>query len=194
MSEIKVKEEQAMVDKEMISEVQELLRTAQALCEAIGTSCERLSQMLEKATENGSKIAAEDGSKNAIDNSSNKKASNDEENREKEISNILKDIGVTTNLKGYQYMRWIISRGTTNPEWLGNLTKMVYPETAEKFLTTKSRVERAIKHAIERAWETQSDNQSIKMIFKGTINHGLPTNGEFLTAVTDYLLLEKSSK
>ena len=93
-------------------------------------------------------------------------------------------------------MRWVISRGIYDPEWLGELTKKVYPDASAFFGTTPTRVERAIRHAIENAWARHGDSEIMEEIFKETIdcNRGRPTNGEFLCTVSDFLRFATSSK
>ncbi|MFZ7131097.1 MAG: sporulation transcription factor Spo0A [Eubacteriales bacterium] len=109
-----------------------------------------------------------------------------------EITNILHEIGVPAHIKGYIYLREAIQMVIDNLELLGAVTKELYPSIANKYNTTSSRVERAIRHAIEVAW-TRGRVETIDNIFGYTIdNHkGKPTNSEFIAMVADKLRLER---
>lgn len=109
-----------------------------------------------------------------------------------EITSILHEIGVPAHIKGYIYLREAIQMVIDNLELLGAVTKELYPSIANKYNTTASRVERAIRHAIEVAW-TRGKVETIDNIFGYTIdNHkGKPTNSEFIAMVADKLRLEK---
>lgn len=109
-----------------------------------------------------------------------------------EITTILHEIGVPAHIKGYVYLREAIEMVMENMDLLGAVTKKLYPNIASKFNTTSSRVERAIRHAIEVAW-ARGRVETIDTIFGYTIdNHkGKPTNSEFIAMVADKLRLEK---
>jgi len=98
---------------------------------------------------------------------------------------------VPAHIKGYQYLREAITMVYNNIEILGAITKTLYPAIAEKFKTTPSRVERAIRHAIEVAW-TRGNIESISHLFGYTINvaKSKPTNSEFIAMVADKLRIE----
>ncbi|XMB66515.1 sporulation transcription factor Spo0A [Mycoplasmatota bacterium zrk1] len=108
-----------------------------------------------------------------------------------EITNILHEIGVPAHIKGYLYLRDSIGMVYENIELLGGITKVLYPEVAKKFKTTSSRVERAIRHAIEVAWN-RGNIDAISSIFSYTIsyNKSKPTNSEFIAMIADKLRLE----
>ncbi|UNC92536.1 sporulation transcription factor Spo0A [Candidatus Contubernalis alkaliaceticus] len=112
------------------------------------------------------------------------------ENLEREITSIIHEIGIPAHIKGYQYLREAIMMVTKEIEILGAITKVLYPRIAEKFNTTPSRVERAIRHAIEVAW-SRNNVETIKKFFGYTINteRGKPTNSEFIAMVADKLRL-----
>jgi two-component system response regulator (stage 0 sporulation protein A) len=112
-------------------------------------------------------------------------------NLDANITTIIHEIGVPAHIKGYQYLREAITMVYNNIEILGAITKTLYPAIAEKFKTTPSRVERAIRHAIEVAW-TRGNIDSISHLFGYTINisKSKPTNSEFIAMVADKLRIE----
>lgn len=110
---------------------------------------------------------------------------------EREITNIIHEIGVPAHIKGYMYLREAINMVVNDIELLSAVTKELYPSIAKKYNTTASRVERAIRHAIEVAWSRgQVDN--INRLFGYTIHNdkGKPTNSEFIAMVADKLRLQ----
>lgn len=113
-----------------------------------------------------------------------------------EITTLLHEIGVPAHIRGYLYIREAITMVYHNIEILGNITKILYPEVARKFNTTSSRVERAIRHAIEVAW-VRGNIDAISDIFSYTISYhkSKPTNSEFIAMIADRLrLLHKKEK
>jgi len=112
-------------------------------------------------------------------------------NLDANITSIIHEIGVPAHIKGYQYLREAITMVYNNIEILGAITKTLYPDIAEKFKTTPSRVERAIRHAIEVAW-TRGNIDSISHLFGYTVNisKSKPTNSEFIAMVADKLRIE----
>lgn len=110
---------------------------------------------------------------------------------ETEVTSIIHEIGVPAHIKGYQYLRDSIMMSIENMEILDFVTKELYPTIAKKYSTTPSRVERAIRHAIEVAWERGSTT-FIDKLFGYTVNHrkGKPTNSEFIALISDKLRLE----
>ncbi len=107
------------------------------------------------------------------------------------ITKVLHELGIPSHIKGYQYIREGISLIYERPEIIGGITKELYPEIAEKFDTTVSRVERAIRHAIEVSWNRGSW-QLMEEIFGHSvdIDKAKPTNSEFIVTVADKLRLE----
>ncbi|MDR0879877.1 MAG: sporulation transcription factor Spo0A [Clostridioides sp.] len=114
-------------------------------------------------------------------------------NIETEITNIIHEIGVPAHIKGYLYLREAIKMVIENVELLGAVTKELYPSIAKKFNTTPSRVERAIRHAIEVAW-SRGKVDTINQLFGYTVHNtkGKPTNSEFIAMISDKLRLEHS--
>ncbi|ERM49144.1 sporulation transcription factor Spo0A [Clostridioides difficile P53] len=114
-------------------------------------------------------------------------------NIETEITNIIHEIGVPAHRKGYLYLREAIKMVIDNVELLGAVTKELYPSIAKKFNTTPSRVERAIRHAIEVAW-SRGKVDTINQLFGYTVHNtkGKPTNSEFIAMIADKLRLEHS--
>lgn len=110
---------------------------------------------------------------------------------EAEITAIIHEIGVPAHIKGYLFLREAIIMVVDNIELLGAVTKELYPAIANKYNTTSSRVERAIRHAIEVAWG-RGKLETINNLFGYTINNnkGKPTNSEFIALVADKLRLE----
>lgn len=107
------------------------------------------------------------------------------------VSEVLHQIGVPAHIKGYQYLRYSIILCTNDSSMLGSITKILYPSVAKKFSTTPSRVERAIRHAIEVAWD-RGDVDVLMSYFGYTIqsDRGKPTNSEFIAMIADKLRLE----
>jgi len=110
---------------------------------------------------------------------------------EEEITSIIHEIGVPAHIKGYMYLREAISMVVNNIELLSAVTKELYPNIAKKYNTTASRVERAIRHAIEVAWG-RGQVDTINKLFGYTIHNdkGKPTNSEFIAMVADKLRLQ----
>ncbi|MFC4078207.1 sporulation transcription factor Spo0A [Salinithrix halophila] len=113
------------------------------------------------------------------------------ENLDANITNVIHEIGVPAHIKGYLYLREAITMVYNEVELLGAITKTLYPRIAEKYNTTPSRVERAIRHAIEVAW-SRGNMDSIRKLFGYTINvsKAKPTNSEFIAMVADKLRIE----
>lgn len=107
------------------------------------------------------------------------------------ITKVLHELGIPSHIKGYQYIREGISIIYNNPETIGGITKELYPELASKFDTTVSRVERAIRHAIEVSWN-RGDWDLMEEIFGHSvdIDKAKPTNSEFIVTIADKLKLE----
>jgi two-component system response regulator (stage 0 sporulation protein A) len=112
-------------------------------------------------------------------------------NLDQNITNIIHEIGVPAHIKGYLYLREAITMVYNDMELLGSITKILYPEIAKKFNTTASRVERAIRHAIEVAW-SRGNMDSIGKLFGYTVSNSKakPTNSEFIAMVADRLRIE----
>lgn len=112
-------------------------------------------------------------------------------NLDASITSIIHEIGVPAHIKGYLYLREAISMVYNDIELLGSITKVLYPDIAKKFNTTASRVERAIRHAIEVAW-SRGNIDSISNLFGYTVSmsKAKPTNSEFIAMVADKLRLE----
>lgn len=112
-------------------------------------------------------------------------------NLESAITNIIHEIGVPAHIKGYMYLREAITMVVNNIELLSAVTKELYPSIARKFNTTSSRVERAIRHAIEVAWG-RGRVDTINNLFGYTVHNdkGKPTNSEFIAMIADKLRLE----
>lgn len=106
------------------------------------------------------------------------------------ISDIMRQIGVPAHIKGYQYLRTSILLCVSDPEMISSVTKILYPTVAKKYNTTSSRVERAIRHAIEVAWD-RGDVDVLSSYFGYTIqsNRGKPTNSEFIAMISDKIKL-----
>ena len=118
----------------------------------------------------------------------------DEENLEALVTNVIHEVGVPAHIKGYQYLREAIMMVVNNIAIINQITKQLYPGIARKFKTTPSRVERAIRHAIEVAW-TRGQTETVDSIFGYTISaaKGKPTNSEFIAMIADKLRLELKS-
>lgn len=112
-------------------------------------------------------------------------------NLDASITSIIHEIGVPAHIKGYLYLREAITMVYHDIELLGSITKVLYPDIAKKYNTTASRVERAIRHAIEVAW-SRGNIESISSLFGYTVSmsKAKPTNSEFIAIVADKLRLE----
>ena len=110
---------------------------------------------------------------------------------EERISNIFITVGIPAHIKGYQFLREAIKMAIQTPEIINSITKELYPSIAHKFDTSASKVERAIRHAIEVAWN-RGKIENINSVFgiKVYTNNEKPTNGEFIALVADKMLLE----
>lgn len=110
---------------------------------------------------------------------------------EEKITNIFITVGIPAHIKGYQFLREAIKLAMENPDIINSITKKLYPSIAERFDTSASKVERAIRHAIEVAWN-RGKIENINNIFGLTIytSNEKPTNGEFIALVADKMLLD----
>ncbi|MBQ7798678.1 MAG: sporulation transcription factor Spo0A [Clostridia bacterium] len=110
---------------------------------------------------------------------------------EEKITNIFITVGIPAHIKGYQFLREAIKLAIANPEIINSITKKLYPTIAEKYSTTASKVERAIRHAIEVAWN-RGKIENINNVFGLKIysSNEKPTNGEFIALVADKMLIE----
>ncbi len=118
-----------------------------------------------------------------------------EYNLEMDVTNIIHEIGVPAHIKGYQYLRDAIMMSVDDSEMLNSITKILYPSIAKQHKTTPSRVERAIRHAIEVAW-TRGKVDTIDELFGYTVNNGKgkPTNSEFVALIADKIRLEQKMR
>ncbi len=117
--------------------------------------------------------------------------SEDEHEIETQVTKIIHQIGIPAHIKGYQYLRTAILLTIRDNEIINSVTKILYPSVAKKYQTTTSRVERAIRHAIEVAWD-RGDIDTLNSYFGYTIqnNRGKPTNSEFIAMIADNLRLK----
>ena len=108
------------------------------------------------------------------------------------VTDIIHEIGVPAHIKGYQYLREAIILTIHDMDMINAVTKVLYPEVAKKFGTTPSRVERAIRHAIEVAWD-RGDIETLQKFFGYTVSNikGKPTNSEFIAMIADCLSLRR---
>ena len=146
-----------------------------------------------KPTQNNNNlITSRDQRQQYIELSAN--SSKNEENLEALVTNIIHEVGVPAHIKGYQYLREAIMMVVNDIDVINQITKSLYPKIALKFNTTPSRVERAIRHAIEVAWG-RGQQEAVEQIFGYTISaaKGKPTNSEFIAMIADKLRLELKS-
>ncbi len=110
---------------------------------------------------------------------------------EAQVTHIIHQIGVPAHIKGYQYLRTAILLTVKDSDIINSVTKVLYPSVAKKYSTTTSRVERAIRHAIEVAWD-RGDVDTLNSYFAYTVqnNRGKPTNSEFIAMIADNLRLK----
>ncbi|MBE6966852.1 MAG: sporulation transcription factor Spo0A [Ruminococcaceae bacterium] len=117
-----------------------------------------------------------------------------EQGLETAVTDIIHEIGVPAHIKGYQYLREAIILTVNDMEIINAVTKALYPAVARKFQTTPSRVERAIRHAIEVAWD-RGDLETLQRFFGYTVSNikGKPTNSEFIAMIADCLSLRRKA-
>ncbi|MCL2555892.1 MAG: sporulation transcription factor Spo0A [Firmicutes bacterium] len=110
---------------------------------------------------------------------------------DEKITNIFITVGIPAHIKGYQFLREAIKLAIDNPDIINSITKRLYPTVAERFSTSPSKVERAIRHAIEVAWN-RGKIENINTLFGVRVysHNEKPTNGEFIALVADKMLLE----
>lgn len=109
---------------------------------------------------------------------------------EQDVTDMIHEIGVPAHIKGYQYLREAIMMSVDDPGMISSITKILYPTIAKRFQTTPSRVERAIRHAIEVAW-SRGRMETLDALFGYTIDtgKGKPTNSEFIALIADRIRL-----
>ncbi len=107
------------------------------------------------------------------------------------VTSIIHEVGVPAHIKGYQYVREAIMITVENMDVINSVTKILYPEVAKRYHTTPSRVERAIRHAIEVAWD-RGDLETLQRFFGYTVSNakGKPTNSEFIAMISDRIRLK----
>lgn len=138
---------------------------------------ERINQMIGSAQNSKNSFIVSNNSDNEVD-------------LDVRITEIMHKLGVPAHIKGYLYLREAIELVINNIEMLGAVTKELYPTVAENFNTTSSRVERAIRHAIEVAWD-RGNEQELNKYFGNTMSSGKkPTNSQFIAKIADKLRLE----
>ena len=110
---------------------------------------------------------------------------------EEMVTSIIHEVGVPAHIKGYQYVREAIMITVEDMDVINSVTKILYPEVAKRFHTTASRVERAIRHAIEVAWD-RGDLETLQKFFGYTVSNakGKPTNSEFIAMISDRIRLK----
>jgi two-component system response regulator (stage 0 sporulation protein A) len=114
------------------------------------------------------------------------------ERLDEKISKIFINVGIPPHIKGYSFLREGVKMAVNEPDIINNITKKLYPKIGEKFLTTPSKVERAIRHAIEVAWNRgRIDSINNILGVRAYIGAEKPTNGEFIALVADKMLLER---
>ena len=111
------------------------------------------------------------------------------------VTSIIHEVGVPAHIKGYQYVREAIMISVEDMDVINSVTKVLYPEVAKRFGTTPSRVERAIRHAIEVAWD-RGDLETLQKFFGYTVSNakGKPTNSEFIAMISDRIRLQLKVK
>ena len=149
---------------------------------------ENLGSHIRQVSGNVSQVLKRNNSNSYLSQQNN---NNGPRNLDASITSIIHEIGVPAHIKGYMYLREAISMVYNDIELLGSITKVLYPDIAKKFNTTASRVERAIRHAIEVAW-SRGNIDSISSLFGYTVSmtKAKPTNSEFIAMVADKLRLE----
>lgn len=114
---------------------------------------------------------------------------------ERQVTSVIHEVGVPAHIKGYQYVREAIIIAVQDMDVINAVTKVLYPEVAKRYSTTPSRVERAVRHAIEVAWE-RGDLDTLQRYFGYTVNSskGKPTNSEFIAMIADRIRLQRKTR
>lgn len=117
------------------------------------------------------------------------------ESLESEVTAVIHEVGVPAHIKGYQYVREAIIIAVQDMDVINAVTKVLYPEVAHRYGTTPSRVERAVRHAIEVAWD-RGDLETLQRYFGYTVNStkGKPTNSEFIAMIADRIRLQRRKR
>jgi two-component system response regulator (stage 0 sporulation protein A) len=148
----------------------------------VGSLCEHIEEIV---------TARIDASRPTISLSENANNEDKTPDIETQVTKIIHQIGVPAHIKGYQYLRTAILLTVRDSDIINSVTKVLYPSVAKKYATTTSRVERAIRHAIEVAWD-RGDVDTLNSYFGYTVqnNRGKPTNSEFIAMIADNLRLK----
>lgn len=146
----------------------------------IDSLCEHISSLVANRSKNGEMVLG-----------SSSQTSERTPDIETQVTKIIHQIGVPAHIKGYQYLRTAILLTVKDSDIINSVTKVLYPSVAKKYQTTTSRVERAIRHAIEVAWD-RGDVDTLNSYFGYTVqnNRGKPTNSEFIAMIADNLRLK----
>ena len=146
----------------------------------------KLSAVIERVRQLGGAVSQEED---------NRSPAGMHQSLESSVTSIIHEIGVPAHIKCYQYLREAIVMTVENMEVINAVTKVLYPEVAKRFNTTASRVERAIRHAIEVAWD-RGDLETLQKYFGYTVSNakGKPTNSEFIAMIADRLQLQRKEK
>ena len=147
--------------------------------------------LLERIRQLGGAVPEAEGQE-GIDCRPAARLSRQEADLEAVVTEIIHEIGVPAHIKGYQYLREAIILTIKDMDMINAVTKVLYPEVAKRFGTTPSRVERAIRHAIEVAWD-RGDVETLQRFFGYTVSgiKGKPTNSEFIAMIADNLSLKR---
>lgn len=177
-------------DERMIKILSDLMNTNkefQIMITVPGTAGGFVRTQEQKGRDNGGVSLPEDAMVNPANISRNVTVTHD---LEKDVTDMIHEIGVPAHIKGYQYLREAIMMSVQDIEMLSSITKVLYPTIAKKFDTTPSRVERAIRHAIEVAWN-RGRIETLNSLFGYTIStgKGKPTNSEFIALIADKIRL-----
>ena len=135
-------------------------------------------------------VPSQKGKEKGIPAAEMRKAELVQRNLEQDVTDMIHEIGVPAHIKGYQYLREAIMMSVEDPGMISSITKILYPTIAKRFQTTPSRVERAIRHAIEVAW-SRGRMETLDALFGYTIDtgKGKPTNSEFIALIADRIRL-----
>ena len=138
-------------------------------------------------------ISASEENKNKIEQEERSKDENNNNFVTQQITELMKVLGIPAHIKGYHYIRTAIEMSVKDMRMLESIKKLLYPEIAKCYKTTASRVERAIRHAIEIAW-SRGNVEKVEEVFGYTVNFakGKPTNSEFIALVVDKIRLENN--
>ena len=186
------KENKKAVNRE---DIKNILVRMRSLCDeleiALGEDSKMSNEELDKVLNQGNEELDYDALQDFLENLGNK----DDLDLELEITKVIRKVGISASLQGYEYLRYAIMLATEDIDIVKSITKTIYPAVASKYKTTPSRAERSIRHAIETAYD-RGNIKALEEIFGTTISSdkGKATNSEFIAMIADDIRLKRRTR